>query len=437
MENNNNIELRSEEVREILGSPPGWIIRSSISIILLVILALLAGSYFYRYPDLITGRVTIVSESPPIPVVARSSGKLEKLLVADGQTVGQGEVIGIIENPADFENIRTLKLLLDSFGIFFDKPVKFTDLKLSDEFVLGQNQSLYSAFVGQLTEYQNLIRFDYLGQQVGSLSKQVVDYEKYLAQLKEQSSVLENDLTLSEKQLNRDSVLYAKGVMSEMQYEQSQGAFFKQEYNFKNSVSNLSNTQIRINQLGQQILEIKTQRNEQEKRLLSVLKERYDNLIAQLAIWEQSFVLKAPINGDVTFTDLWSENQYVQSGNTVFTVVPGTQQKIIGKLVMPVAGSGKVEVGQEVNVKLDNFPYMEYGLLESTITSISMVPVLTPEGGYYTAELELKDRLVTNYKKELGFIQEMQGTAEIITKDRRLIERLVEPLIFIFKKNVE
>jgi HlyD family secretion protein len=41
---------------------------------------------------------------------------------------------------------------------------------------------------------------------------------------------------------------------------------------------------------------------------------------------------------------------------------------------------------------------------------------------------------VTNYKKELPFNQEMQGTAEIITKDRRLIERLVEPLVSVFRE---
>ncbi len=437
MNRKNNIELRSEEVREILGSPPNWIIRSSISIILLVIITLLIGSYFYKYPDLINGRVTIVSVNPPIPVVAKANGKLERLLVADGEQVKKGQVIGIIENPADYESIKELRLLLDSVGFIFEGPEMVTGFVFPDKYRLGQNQSHYSAFVGQWSEYGNFIQFDYLGQQMGSLSKQVSDYGKYLTQLKEQTKVLEKDLALTAKQLRRDSVLYGKGVMSEMQYEKSQATFLKQQYSYKNSVSDLSNTRIRINQLKQQILEIGTQKEERGKSLLTALKERYDNLMAQLAGWEHSFVLKAPIDGKVTFTDLWSENQQVRIGGTVFTVVPNAKQEIIGKLAMPVAGSGKVGKGQEVNIKLDNFPYMEYGLLESTITNISMVPVLSAEGGYYTAELELGDGLVTNYNKELPFIQEMQGTAEIITKDRRLIERFVQPVMAIFKRNIE
>jgi HlyD family secretion protein len=118
----------------------------------------------------------------------------------------------------------------------------------------------------------------------------------------------------------------------------------------------------------------------------------------------------------------------------VFNVVPEDAYNIIGKASVPVVGAGKVEVGQRVNIKLDNFPYMEYGLLEGEITNISMVPVSNEKGSYYTAEIGLSNKLVTNYKKELPFNQEMQGNAEIITKDRRLIERLVEPLVSIFRE---
>jgi len=144
--------------------------------------------------------------------------------------------------------------------------------------------------------------------------------------------------------------------------------------------------------------------------------------------------LKTPIAGQVTFTNFWSINQFVSAGNVVFNVVPENEREIIGKATIPIAGAGKVEVGQRVNIKLDNYPYMEYGLLEGKITNISMVPVTTEKGGYYTAEIKLINNLVTNYKKALPFNQEMQGNAEIITKDRRLIERLVEPLVSVFRE---
>ena len=70
------------------------------------------------------------------------------------------------------------------------------------------------------------------------------------------------------------------------------------------------------------------------------------------------------------------------------------------------------------------------------VSNISAVPVKSEDGDYYTAEIQLSNGLQTNYKKELPFNQEMQGVAEIITKDRRLIERLVDPLISVFRERM-
>lgn len=436
MSRSNNIELRSEEVKEILGSPPGWIIRRSISIILLIIIVLLVGSYFYKYPDLVSGRVTILSKNPPIPIIAKSTGRLELLLVEDGEHIKVGQAVGMIENPANYTEMLKLSSVLNSFNHFLKNPEEISSISLPELLSLGQCQSYYASLLSQWNEYNNFVYLDSYGQQQQALIKQISAYRKYEAQLEDQCCIQKKELDLSQKQLYRDSALYSRQVMPELQYEQSQATFYKQQYSYKSTLANLSNTQIQIGQLEQKELELQIQKEEQERNLLSSLKEKYDNLNAQYFSWKQTFILTAGIEGTVTFTELWSEKQPVQAGNVVFTVVPKINQAIIGKLIIPLAGSGKVEPGQTVNIKLDNYPYMEFGLLESTIENISKVPVTNSEMGYYTAEVKLNKGLVTNYNKELFFTQEMQGTAEIITKDRRLLERLVQPVIAIFKHNI-
>jgi hypothetical protein len=92
----NNIEIRSEEVQEIMGTPPKWIVRWGIVIILLVVVILLLGSFYYKYPDIIEARVTVVSQNPPAQIVARSDGKLDQIFVADNQKVEKGELLGIV-----------------------------------------------------------------------------------------------------------------------------------------------------------------------------------------------------------------------------------------------------------------------------------------------------------------------------------------------------
>jgi HlyD family secretion protein len=323
---------------------------------------------------------------------------------------------------------------LDTIQYYFNQPELFNILLLNKEYSLGQNQSFYSSLVSQLRDYQTSVNYNIYEERIRSLEKQVADYANYHDNLRQQISVLNQDYILASSQFHRDSALYARKVMSDVDFEKSEAAMLKQKYAYQNAMTNLASTQITMNQLKQQIQEQKVLQAETENKLIAALKEKYDNLVNQLKTWEKEFVLKTPIAGQVTFTNFWSVNQFVSAGNVVFNVVPENEREIIGKATVPLAGAGKVEVGQRVNIKLDNYPYMEYGLLEGKITNISMVPVTTEKGAYYTTEIKLINKLITNYKKELPFNQEMQGTAEIITKDRRLIERLVEPLVSVLRE---
>ena len=119
------IEIRSEEVQEIMGTPPKWIIQWGIVIIFFVVMTLLAGSYFYKYPDLINAQITIVSENPPVSIVARAEGKLNNIFVADKQVVTANTILGIIENPADYEDAYELIGFLDSVQHYFNQPKMF------------------------------------------------------------------------------------------------------------------------------------------------------------------------------------------------------------------------------------------------------------------------------------------------------------------------
>lgn len=59
MKNEHNIELRSEEVQEIMGRVPPWILRWGITVIGIVMLILFIGACLFSYPETISGHVVI------------------------------------------------------------------------------------------------------------------------------------------------------------------------------------------------------------------------------------------------------------------------------------------------------------------------------------------------------------------------------------------
>lgn len=56
----------------------------------------------------------------------------------------------------------------------------------------------------------------------------------------------------------------------------------------------------------------------------------------------------------------------------MFTVLPH-ENPVYAELTLPTEGAGKVEQGQEVIIKLDNYPYLQFGSLIGKVENISTI----------------------------------------------------------------
>jgi hypothetical protein len=106
----------------------------------------------------------------------------------------------------------------------------------------------------------------------------------------------------------------------------------------------------------------------------------------------------------------------------VFTVVPYDRQNLIGKCNIPIRNSGKIREDQKVFLKLENFPYREWGTVKASVGSISQISKTGEDPGY-VVYLNIDD-LNTSYGKTLEFNQELMGSAEILLDEVTVLERL-------------
>ena len=65
---------------------------------------------------------------------------------------------------------------------------------------------------------------------------------------------------------------------------------------------------------------------------------------------------------------------------------------------------------------------------------LKTISVIPDADGNYIIDVILPEKLITSYKKEIPFKQEMSGVAEIITEDLRLMERFFYQLKDVFKR---
>jgi len=423
------IELRSAEVQEILSRPPKWIVRWGITIIFIIIIVIITGSWFFKYPDIISADIVLTTENPPAPVVAKSDGKLQNLFVSDNDMAKKGQVLGVIESPADYTSIKALKEQLDNFESKF-KPESLFFIN-TDYLELGSIQSFYTGFFKNIETYNQMIRLDYYDQKLNLYYQEIKKYDLYLTNLETQMNLLKADFEITSKQFQRDSVLFTQNLISDADYEKSRSQLIAKQYNFEQINSSISSTNLQIESLNQNILELKLQKEKQLNDNIVLIKESYGNLLAAIETWKYQYVLTASTNGKVTFNQFWNENQSVKVGEIVMTVIPENEGEIIGKAQLTFQGAGKVKEGQYANIQFANYPYMEFGMVKGIVNTVS----LAPDNNYYTVEIKLPEGLKTFYGVNLDFKQEMQGTAEIVTEDKRLLERIMRPFKYVINKN--
>lgn len=82
--------------------------------------------------------------------------------------------------------------------------------------------------------------------------------------------------------------------------------------------------------------------------------------------------------------------------------------------------AGKLRIGQKAIIKLDNFPFAEFGIIEGTVKHISSIPKLNQ----YAVEIGFSNKLITNTGTAITAKNDIQGTVDIVTEDLRLIERV-------------
>ncbi|EEI93855.1 hypothetical protein HMPREF0765_0477 [Sphingobacterium spiritivorum ATCC 33300] len=190
-----NINLRSEQVQEVLETPPNWLIRWGSLVILGIILLFFSLACVIKYPEFITSPIIISSQNPPEKIEIRIDSRIEKLIAKDQQTVKKGDLLMVLESSADDKDIHQLKGILDSIST---KHLSRFPLHLVSGFRLGEVQEDYNAFAKALEEE---ILFNslqpYAAEEV-TATKGITDYKERIANLKQQH-ILES----SKYQLNR------------------------------------------------------------------------------------------------------------------------------------------------------------------------------------------------------------------------------------------
>ncbi len=424
-----NIQIRSEEVQEILSYVPNWMIRWGMTLVFIIILMLLFISWFVKYPDVITTEVVVTTKIPPEKIYAKSTGQIESILVNNNSQITKNTIIGVIENSGNYKDILLLKSILDTISV--DK-INFTfPMDQLPFLILGDISMDFSLFETNYSEYVLSKRLQPYSSEFSANNLSLAEIKNRLVILKSQKELNEKELEFNKKDLDRNKMLFDNGIIAAQDYERKQLEYTQSKRVLQNMSTSISQLNEAIGNSKNTIKSSKIRKTQDDTRLLKKVIQSLYQLKKSVKDWELRYALKSSIAGKVSYLSFWNENQTVNNGDLVFTIIPIKSLGYIGKIKAPIQNAGKIKIGQKVNIRLANYPDTEFGVLNGIVENISLFP---DKEGNYLVDVTLDKELITSYNKKIEFQQEMSGKAEIITEDLRLIERFFYQLKNVFKR---
>ncbi|UII81107.1 HlyD family secretion protein [Flagellimonas sp. CMM7] len=406
-----------------LNRPPNWMMRKGNMILFLFFTLLVVFAFFLKYNEVIHAEILVTCENPPVALYSKKGGKLVYVNFKSGQEVKQDEILSVVENPSKWEDVFHLKEQLNDIDTNMVRTLDKLYQKFPSDLELEVNIHMsYQKYLRAFQSYLLHLNLDQEEHENENLSLRIGRLKRQIKIKQVQLNTSRRNYALAKQSNGRQQELLKKGVISQQQLDANEQEMLSAQNDVNRIKEEIEALYVDTLSLNDQSLKSLNRNIVNSSSNFSELQLAKQELKGKIDAWENNYALKSPISGSVTVFDVWNNHQHVPTGEHVLTVVPDKKNKLVGKCKVPIRNSAKIHKDQEVVIKLDNYPYHEWGLIKGRVVNISETPKKGDEV-YYSVYVKIPN-LTTTYNKEIEFKQEMMGTAKIVLQETSLLERV-------------
>ncbi len=399
-------------------------------------------------------------------IQAPVGGVVKDVFVEDGKQVKAGDKLLILDNTtakAQLESLQKIRTSLVQENQFYTAqlrgesvtstlllPASILDLTKSRAVLVTENQvyrsQLDGVATGKLSVEQrerisgNQIELD---ARVEAASLEIDQLRRQLEQTDIRTASTKDTLKMNQGILNNISGLAKQGAISQLQLLKQQEEVrnaqsqldqlteekFKLQAEIAEGKAKLLNTTAisrkdwldKIAENAKRIAEIDSQMNksivENNKRMAEI-----DSQISQTKMNLKYQVIMAPVNGTIFELKAKSSGFVVTGSEPILKVVP--TDKLIAKVFITNKDIGFVKEGMTVDVRIDSFPFSEFGDIKGKLVSIGS-DALPPDQIYpfyrFPAKVELQTQHLKVKERNITLQAGMGISTNIKIRDRTVM----------------
>ncbi|WP_066384174.1 HlyD family efflux transporter periplasmic adaptor subunit [Anabaena sp. CA = ATCC 33047] len=330
-----------------------------------------------------------------------------------------------LEKQAQIDQARqNLEALINAYN--FQKEEKLSQVNQAKQAISHSQTSSILAASSLASKQREVKRYNKLHQEgivpeINLVEKQDIAKEKQKLYEQSKADVEQAKLRLAEQQSS-----YERSIrQANADIEQARLRLSEQQRSYQ--------TLTRSGKLA--LLKIEEQQKNLDTDITALQSEisQTKRQIESLKIQLEQRNLKAPVAGLVFQLPIQKAGSVVQPGSMVAEISPQGSPLII-RAQMATNESGFLRTGLPVKLKFDAYPFQDYGIVEGKLIEISPTTseIDTPNGklAAYNLEIALQNHCIPSGNKCITLRPGDTATAEVIVRQRRIIDFLIDP----FKK---
>lgn len=377
------------------------------------------------------GKVNVVAsaEGKIIPstrskiIQPANAGVIKAIYVSEGRVVKAGDALLELEQTLTQADTQRLQNALDTALAEKQRLAHFTAL------LTGQPQPVdgLNPHQAQLLEQQWQ---HYQAQQAGLANEQQARQAE-LDMAQAQIARLAQTLPIVRNRASKLQQLVQKNLAAEDDYLHAEQIRIETAQNLKAEQARQRQLRANLGALTEQIHALSAQTLAAQLQQLTQTQERIDELREELTKAHEIHArqtLYAPVDGVVQDIKVNTLGGVVTAAQELMTLVPADEQLIV-QAVLTNKDIGYVIKDMPAEIKIHTFPFTEYGVIEAQVTHISDDALLdTEQGLIFSVYLSLHKNSLKVQGRDVRLMPGMSVTAEMMIKERRIIEYLLNPI---------
>ena len=439
------LDEHSAEGIAILTSEPSRLIRGTIIVIAGLLLAALAWAFIGHANVIVTASGVLQPEGEVRRFYAPVEGELVDLYVAEGLPVTEGDVIARLNARRAVEvaaNALDAEVALSEAEFQMRRFPQIKALRLREAEALERQIEIERAAhekrvaegLSRLAEAHKAR----LAEARANLETTSRTRDVALAELRKYERLFtspgEGGVSRQEVEDRRNNYAtadaqfkVAEAQLGELEFELSR-AYSDAKSELEASDQTLIELEIRharlLKDLEHEERKIEAELSSARLRARAAARVSFDNIDA-----ENFLRVLAPVSGIVTSLAVTQPGEKVVANAPLGSIAPSDAKAVL-KLEIPERDRGFLREGQPVKLKFNAFPYQRYGQIDGVLEYLGPAAQMSPttKEPVYEARVSLqRDRFEVDdqvYPLRYGMV----ATAEIVVRERRLIDLALDPL---------